>query len=57
MLDNFTDDRVTDFTELKAREEAELRRLREYLARLKRRANGPTHTVNTPIMEVKINES
>lgn len=57
MLDNFTDDRVTDFTELKAREEAELQRCREYLARLKRRANGPTHTVNTPIMEVKINES
>lgn len=54
MLDNFTDDRVTDFTELKASEEAELQKYSEYLARHKRRSQGPTHTVNSgsEIMEV-----
>lgn len=52
-LDNFTDDRVTDFTELKAREDAELQRYLEHVAEIKRRAQGPTHTVNSPIMEVK----
>lgn len=54
MLDNFTDDRVTDFKELKAREEAELQGYMEYLARHKRRSQGPTHTVNSgsEIMEV-----
>lgn len=56
MLDNFTDDRVTDFTELKDSEEAELQKYSEYLARHKRRSQGPTHTVNTPIMEVKFND-
>ncbi len=56
MLDNFTDDRVTDFTELKAREEYELQKYMKYLARHKRRSQGPTHTVNTPIMEVKFND-
>lgn len=54
MLDNFTDDRVIDFTELKASEEAELQKYNEYLARHKRRSQGPTHTVNSgsEIMEV-----
>ena len=54
MLDNFTDDRVIDFTELKASEEAELQKYNEYLARHKRRSQGPTHTVisGSEIMEV-----
>ena len=37
MLDNFTDDRVTDFTELKASEEAELQKYSEYLACMNRK--------------------
>lgn len=53
-LNAFADNRVADFSELKAREEAELQKYSEYLARHKRRSQGPTHTVNSgsEIMEV-----
>ncbi len=50
-LNAFADNRVVDFSELKAREDAELQRYNEYISSI---TQGPTHTVNSgsEIMEV-----
>lgn len=50
-LNAFADNRVADFSELKAREDAELQRYNEYISSI---TQGPTHTVNSgsEIMEV-----
>lgn len=50
-LNVFADNRVVDFSELKAREDAELQRYNEYISSI---TQGPTHTVNSgsEIMEV-----
>ena len=50
-LNAFADNRVADFSELKAREDAEFQRYNEYISSI---TQGPTHTVNSgsEIMEV-----